>query len=323
VVKGNSETGLGHVYRTTLLAQDLVDYEILFVTLRGHDMAAENIRNHNFPVIRQGDDDLVDTVLSLDPQVVINDILATDKKYIEDLKSKAIVVVNFEDLGSGADIADLVINAIYEEKDIAANHLNGPMYFCLRDEFFQTNPTSFRDEVEEVLVTFGGTDANNLVKRVVGLIIPIVADRGIRLSIVTGPGYIHLQELKDFLDSQPQKGVELANGTKRISDYMARADIAFSSAGRTVFELANMLIPSVIIASHEREELHTFASEINGMKYIGRHDMISDQEIVHAFMELLDCTETRHNLYKRTKSVDVKNGRERVISALMRVIEEV
>ena len=84
-----------------------------------------------------------------------------------------------------------------------------------------------------------------------------------------------------------------------------------------------MLTPSVIISSHEREELHTFASEINGMKYIGRHDMISDQEIVHAFMELLDCTETRHNLYERTKSVDVKNGRERVISALMRVIEEV
>ena len=260
VAKGNSETGLGHVYRTTLLAQDLVGHEILFITVRGHDMAAENLRSQHFPVIRQGNEDLVDTVLSLDPQVVINDILATDKEYIGDLKSKGITVVNFEDLGSGADIADLVINAIYEEQDIGTNHLNGPMYFCLRDEFFQTHPAPFRNDVEEVLVTFGGTDANNLVKRVVGLVIPIVADRGIRLSIVTGPGYVHLEELKGFLACQPQKGVELANGTKRISDYMARADIAFSSAGRTVFELASMLIPSVIIASHEREERHTFAS---------------------------------------------------------------
>ena len=58
------------------------------------------------------------------------------------------------------------------------------------------------------------------------------------------------------------------------------------------------------------------------MKYIGRHDIISDQEIVRAFMELLDCTETRRNLHERAKSVDIKSGRERVISALMRVIEE-
>ena len=321
VVIGNSEVGLGHAYRTTLLAHDLVGHEILFVIARDHEMAAEHVRRHRFPVVRQGEEDLAETVLSLDPHVVINDILATATDYMGVLKSGGMPIVNFEDLGPGADLADRVVNAIYEEQNTGPNHLNGPDYYCIRDEFLQARPAPFRDAVEEVLITFGGTDANDLARRVAGLILPVVGARGIRVSIVTGPGYLHLEALREFLACQPEDGLELANGTKRISEYMARADIALSSAGRTVFELAAMRTPAVILASHEREERHTFASEANGMRYLGRHDTVSDEEIVHAFLELLDCADVRRSLYENTDGIDVKGGRRRVISALTSVIE--
>ena len=44
---------------------------------------------------------------------------------------------------------------------------------------------------------------------------------------------------------------------------MFAADIAFSSAGRTVYELALAGTPSIIMAQNERELTHFFASEEN------------------------------------------------------------
>lgn len=321
VVTGNRAIGLGHVYRTTLLADDLVGHEILFVVTRESEMAAEQVRLRRFPVVRQGGEDLAETVLSLDPDLVINDILDTQVDYMGVLRSADIRVVNFEDLGSGAGLADLVVNAIYEEGDTNPNHLNGPDYFCIRDEFLQAHPPPFRDTVAEVLITFGGTDPNDKTRRIAKLVLPLTSSRDIRLSIVTGPGYLHLERLKSYLEEHGGEKVELANGTKRISEYMARADLAFSSAGRTVFELAAMRTPALILASHAREQQHTFASEANGMFHLGQHDLVTDSEILDRFREVLDSEEIRRRQYERTGHLDFRSGRQRVLGALNSVLD--
>lgn len=44
-------------------------------------------------------------------------------------------VVTIEDLGEGADFADAVINALYEDHTRGDNYYWGANYVCLRDEF--------------------------------------------------------------------------------------------------------------------------------------------------------------------------------------------
>ena len=60
---------------------------------------------------------------------------------------------------------------------------------------------------------------------------------------------------------------------------MRKADIAFSSQGRTTFELASMGVPTIVMAQNEREQLHTFAQMDNGFINLGLGSEVSDEDI--------------------------------------------
>ncbi len=320
VVAGYGAIGMGHVYRAQLLAHEMMDHQITFLCTRESDLAARQLAANKFSTRVQIGGDLAAEVLELKPDVVINDFLDTPADYIRRLKAKGVRAVNIEDMGSGAAEADLVINALYEQRPVSPNLRVGPDFFCLRDEFLQATPLPFRPEVRNVLITFGGTDAPDLTRRIVELIFPIAKARGISLSIVTGPGYAHAKKLQRRVDLMRSDLIEVANGTKRISEYMSRADLAFSSAGRTVFELATMRVPAIILAANEREVTHTFASPENGLAYLGRHDGVDDQTIRRTFENLLNDSGLRRAMYDRMMQHDFRSGKKRVIDEILKVL---
>ena len=95
--------------------------------------------------------------------MVINDVLDTTKDFVLKLKEKGSLVVNFEDLGKGADFADAVFNELYEvPKNNFNNYFWGHKYVTLRDEFDAANPNANKSRIKEVIIMFGGTDPNNL-----------------------------------------------------------------------------------------------------------------------------------------------------------------
>jgi spore coat polysaccharide biosynthesis predicted glycosyltransferase SpsG len=316
VVIGYPAVGLGHVSRAATVAHELMHHDVHFLCPRGSELAATQLAARALPVHLHDAGDLADCVLALQPDLVVNDILNTDREYVERLKTAGAAVVNFEDLGSGARVADLVINAIFMEPDVCGNHLNGPAYFCIRDEFLHAPSRADRVTVREILVTFGGTDPSDNTSRVARLILPRTRALGIHVSFVTGPGYAHLDRLQEILAGVPAADATLAHDTRRMSDYMARADFAFSSAGRTVFELAAMGVPAVIVAANEREESHTFACEDNGFVYLGGSDQVTDTAIVSALERLIESAGTRRQMSERMQKWDFRKGRERVLGAI-------
>ena len=61
---------------------------------------------------------------------------------IDSLKSNEIVVVNFEDLGTGASTADLTINELYDVPRVSGERfLWGYDYFFVREEFENAKST--------------------------------------------------------------------------------------------------------------------------------------------------------------------------------------
>ena len=63
----------------------------------------------------------------------------------------------------GADAADLVFNELYDDRKAdGIRRFCGPAVACLREEFYSVRPRAAQDAVREILVTFGGTDPNNL-----------------------------------------------------------------------------------------------------------------------------------------------------------------
>jgi CMP-N-acetylneuraminic acid synthetase/spore coat polysaccharide biosynthesis predicted glycosyltransferase SpsG len=306
VVAGNPQIGLGHVHNALILAGDLVRHDLRFLVPDGHDLAGDALAAHHYPVHRQDGEALVDRIVTLGADAVVNDILDTDVEYITALKQHGLTVINFEDLGPGARHADVVVNAIYPERQFLPGHHFGPRYFLARTEFLVGPLNDIRPSVERVLVTFGGTDPDNLTARVLNVIGPICADRQIAVDVILGRGYGH---------AKPASGaaITVRDSVGNISDFMRAADVAFTSAGRTVFELALVGTPSIILAQNEREQTHLFATEANGFLTLGLGRACPPGDIKRAFADLVENPASRRRMHELMQATDLRGGRERVV----------
>lgn len=317
VITGYQEVGLGHVYNATLIASDIMEHELSFLVDDKSQMAYDKISSLNFKVDIQKSANIVDDILEQKPDVVISDILDTSAEYVIALKNAGIKTINFEDLGGGAANADLVFNAIYPEIEKKENHFFGPDYFCIRDEFILSEQNIIKENVERVLLSFGGVDPANNTKRVLDIILPICKEKGIAIDIVTGFGYKKYDEIEAYTSDL----VKIYRDVKNISDFMLNADIAFTSGGRTTYELALIGVPTIVICQNERELTHLFANKSNGFSNLGLYSNTNETLIISAFNELLDYEERlkRRILMKKNK---ISEGRRNVVNKIKEFINK-
>lgn len=320
VVVGYPAIGMGHVYRALMLAHEISGHKVTFLCTRASELAVSSIAARDYRTVVQKSDDLAAEVLALEPDLVINDILNTDEDYMRRLTEAGVRCVNFEDEGPGAVHAELVINALYEEKLEDPRFCYGPRYFCLRDEFASAMRNDFRPELKTVLITFGGTDTKDMARRTLNCIEPVCRERGITIRIVAGPGYAHKDAMDAHIAALGNPLVEFTYITNVMSRMMEEADLAICSAGRTVYELAHMRVPAMVLAHHEREARHTFARAHNGFAYLGIMDKVSDRKIRTVFTCLLD-PERRHRLFERQDRFTFARNKGRVVGQMLGLLE--
>lgn len=319
VVKGYSEIGLGHAYRCLTIANCLTLFNISFVCEEESAEAYELIKKHNYDCHLCGKGSLFTQIKKLKPDLIVNDTLDTSEFYMSQLNTLGAKIISFEDLGHGARHADLVINDLYPSSQAEVNTLSGPKYFCLRDEFTSLAPKKMSASIQEVLLCFGGTDPANLTTRVLNLLTQSKYFPDLNITVVTGPGYENTQNLEAGFSIYDN--VRIVPRTKRISDYMYLADLAFTSNGRTVFELSSVNTLSISISQNERETTHLYASNQNGIYNLGLHSTVSDHEIMESFELFYRSEITRRKYHERLKRFDVAGGTQRVVGIINDLIK--
>ena len=317
VVTGNNKVGLGHVYNTLLVANDILNHQITFLVDKDSKMAYEKISSKNYPVLIQKFINIIDDIKEINPDLVINDQLDTSLDYIQQLNKLNIKTVNFEDLGEGSKSADLVINAIYPEKQVLKNHYFGHSYFILRDEFLYSNQKIIEKDVKNILITFGGVDPNNYTKKVIDSIYDHCIDNNINITVIAGFGYEGYNSLTKY------KNLDIKKNVSNISKYMINADLIFTSAGRTTYEIASIGTPSIVLAQNERELTHFFASSEFGFLNLGLGYNLSSNDIYSNLLELLNSYESRLYMNELMKKNDLKIGRKEVNKLIQNLLEKI
>lgn len=320
VVAGWPAIGMGHVFRALMLAHEITSHRVSFVCTRESELAVESIARKDYRIVRQGQEDLADTVLALNPDLVVNDILNTTTAYMKRLVAAGARCVNFEDEGPGASLARLVVNALYEGES-TDRLCSGPDFFCLRDEFVNAARNPFRPEVKTVLITFGGTDQHDCSRRVLDIIEPICRAYGIAVRLVAGPGYAHKDAMEAHLKKLDNPLVTFTWATNVMSRMMEGADLAICSAGRTVYELAHMRVPALVLATHEREARHTFARPRHGFAFVGIMDRVGDGRIRNTFLAMLK-NPRRERFWQRQDSMDFTVNKNRVVRRMLGLLNE-
>lgn len=309
VVNAYRKIGTGHVYRCLSIASKLVFHEVLFLLDEQHDLGINIVDNYNYTYrTYDGDDDLLNILREYNPQVVVNDILDTSEEYILSLKNEGYFVVNFEDLGTGTNVADVVFDALYEHDLNQENIFTGHKYYVLKDEFYFQPKKIITNDVKNVLITFGGTDPNNLSQKVLESVLSTNFDG--RINVILGLGYSDVEALVAKYEANP--AVQIYQNISNISEFMFKADIIFTSAGRTMYEVCSLGVPTICLCQNDREITHVFGNAENGFINMGLGEAVTREEIAEQFMNLVNNPELREDMNRKMLLIDLKNGFENI-----------
>ena len=313
VVNAFDEIGTGHVYRCLSIASKLVFHDALFLLDEQHQLGIDIVNSYNYPYkLYDGEDDLIKILSEYSPHIVINDILDTSAEYVTALKDDGYFVVNFEDLGEGTKVADVVFDALYEHETSEKNVFTGHKYYILKDEFYFQPQKVVTQNVENVLITFGGTDPNNFTEKVIDSILSTSYDG--RINVILGLGYEGLERLIEKYE--PNQSVQIYRNVSDISEFMFKADVIFTSAGRTMYEVCSLGVPTICLCQNERELSHVFANESNGFINMGLGVDIERQAIIDEFVNLVNSYENRMEMNQKMLGVDLKDGFENIWSII-------
>jgi CMP-N-acetylneuraminic acid synthetase len=316
VLTGYAEVGLGHVYRALTLANFLTSYRLVFLVDNKSYLALKKLKENNYEVYMQQNANIIEDINDHNPDIIINDILDTRIEYMKTLKTSGYRVINFEDLGEGAKHADAVINALYEPGCKAKNLYSGYKYFCARDEFLATPIKEISEKVQNVLITFGGTDQCNLTLKVITAIKSYCHKHNIKITVILGLGYDKVDTLSEYKD------IEIFHDVKSISDHMYKADIIFTSGGRTVYEAACIGTPVIVLSQNQRELTHNLVRSDKSLFFAGYGPDLKPDHILHEFRDLVNNFNRRKEMSRQMLSKNLRIGTRRVVKILKRLIEE-
>lgn len=319
-VDGGDDIGMGHIYRCLTIAAEIKSFlncRIKFVSNPEYPAGIKKIESEGYTVVQAYPDRTFNQIKSLSPDIVFLDVLNTRKENVQALHDTSAVIINLEDMGAGLEHADVVVNALYESSGENANQFFGPDYLVLREEFTDVTP-SIREEVENVLLTFGGSDPLNLSTQVVTALVDHQSEYEYKL--VLGPDFSDWDEL-NALDPAIRNEFDTLTNVTDMSNLMRWADIAVCSGGRTVYELAATGTPAAVITQNgrESERIKTLADD-GIVEFVGHGEQTDASEIVDVVMDLAADYEHRREMSKRGRELIDGNGIQRIIDIVNDVI---
>ncbi len=312
-LEGYKELGMGHIYRGIQLASILFEHNVSFAISKRSKLAIDKIEELNYKCYIINDNNDVANIIDNEKiDIVVNDILDTEKTYINMLKSHGCRVINLEDLGDGIQAADIVINDLYTKQNDLPNCYWGQKYYCIKDEFLIATQKKHSDEVHEVLIMFGGTDPCNITQKALYAISKLPQEfHNIHYTIIMGAGNKNINDIKKLI---PKLNINatLLKDVNVVSEYMSKADLAISSQGRTMYELAHMTVPTIVIAQNKRELCHEFGYISNGFINLGIASELDENTIRETLIWLINSPKIRAQIKKKMESFEIEKGIYRV-----------
>jgi CMP-N-acetylneuraminic acid synthetase/spore coat polysaccharide biosynthesis predicted glycosyltransferase SpsG len=309
------ELGMGHVYRALALAQELARHNILIATTKSMPLGKEFFDGQVFQHVEiDSRAELAALAKSHAAQLTVLDILDTDIKLVQAIQLTGSKVVTFEDLGPGAEAADLLVSDLYpnprvpKEKQLTGieNAILAPSFETLARKH------ETKTEVSRVLVLFGGTDPSELATKSlraleeIGFAGEVVCIRGLGASDISA---------QDF-----KLNLQILRNVKNMPAEMAKADLALSSAGRTITELAQIGVPTICLAQNQKELAHTHATEANGVVNLGLGLDVDTSSLAKALSELIESKQLRDKLHQSSLLATKTRSNSNVVDRILRTL---
>ncbi len=310
-VDGSRVLGMGHVYRSLAVAEALRESsraEIGFLMSADHAEGIATVSRSGYPVrvFKPGGlEALLDSIRDFAPSVVINDLPLVEETYLRSLAHLGALTVNLvdtlEDLERVSQDAQFVISVMNEDRETPEGFYGGPAFAILR-RHFQGRERAFREKPARILLTFGGADPQSLTLKVAKALAPLTKD--VEVVSVAGPAFPHTLVF-EALQRTSGCHLPLVRGVDvQIADLMLDADLVLCSGGMSVYEIAALGTPGVVLAQNAREDrrMREF-SRFGTIEYLGLGVDVDESAILGTVRRILTDPGRRRAMSAKGRSL--------------------
>ncbi|HQI42370.1 MAG TPA: UDP-2,4-diacetamido-2,4,6-trideoxy-beta-L-altropyranose hydrolase [Ignavibacteriaceae bacterium] len=251
LTEGGKNIGFGHITRCTALYQAFEERGIIpkFI-VNGDDSVFDLLADKNYEIFDWIDEKerLLELIQNVD--IAIIDSYLADISIYQTISEIVKVPVYIDDNKRLDYPKGVVVNgAIYAEElnypvKKGVTYLLGSKYMPLRKEFWDVPEKEIKENIESVMITFGGDDMRNMTPKVLRLLQNNFPD--LIKNVVIGKGFKNICEVEELKDNKTN--LIYYPDAEKIKNVMLESDIAISAAGQTLYELAVTRTPTIAIS---------------------------------------------------------------------------
>ncbi|MCT7588135.1 UDP-2,4-diacetamido-2,4,6-trideoxy-beta-L-altropyranose hydrolase [Aliarcobacter butzleri] len=246
--------GLGHITRCLVLANEFKKNRCkVFFAIKNNELAIERIKAQQFDMIIASNDNFdyfnwIEKILKENEiDIFIGDIRdGFPIELISYMKNKNILTVAIDEPSDYAKECDMSFyppHAIIDKTKYKGKVYQGLEYVILRPEFYEKFE-KVKNEIPNVLVMMGGTDAYNLTLPVIKKI-----DRykeNFEIKLILSEKHKDLDLLNKFAKISKHK-VIIYNKVENMASFLNNIDFAISQFGTVAYEYLIKNIPAIYI----------------------------------------------------------------------------
>lgn len=337
-VDANERIGVGHLMRCIALAyaMESLGLQIVFATNKEGSVVLSQRENSRFRVNVTPDFASIDEELQwlecLAKQQRVNAIVLDGYHFTESYRLflhslQGILIVLDDCNDSGLLYADVVINPVnratelhYQASAPGAKCLLGQNYTLLRPEFCQRYEEGYLQRTE-CLITMGGAD-------VAGLTLPLLnavtqfAPQVRPVSVVTGSAYRPVNQVRELVVSSLEDICHYHNVLDMSQRYV-RAKLAISAAGGSIFELAALAVPSIIVVVADNQLKAAVEQQEKGWcKLVDARDSFDIDRVIETLNQLWNSTEDRVMMHQRAQCSAIIDGAHNAAREIIAVMNQ-
>jgi spore coat polysaccharide biosynthesis predicted glycosyltransferase SpsG/CMP-N-acetylneuraminic acid synthetase len=309
---GSSRIGMGHVYRSLAIADALREgsrAEIAFLMSADHAEGLTTVSGHGYPVrlVGSGLETALERIRDFAPEILVNDLPSLDAAYLKALGYLGATTVNLVDTLDDLEVTEhykqVIVSVMNEERETPEGFYGGPEYAILRSHFHgRESAKEIREEPKMVLLTFGGSDPQGLTLKAARSLEALAA--GVEVVAVAGPAFSYRREFEAMAPDLLRRIPLINEAGGHIADLMLEADVVVCSGGMSVYEIAALGTPGLVLAQNAKEDARMREFERRGtVEYLGLGTDVNEGALRSAVERLLADTARRRAMSDRGRAL--------------------
>jgi len=301
ITEGGRDIGFGHVTRCISLYQAFEEKGILPNLIIKGDESVESIvhekRYEIFDWLK--DKERFFEVLEGADVAIVDSYMADQKTYKR--LAKAVRVPVYIDDNKRLEYPDGVLvngtvyaDEIYPRQKGGMTYLLGTAYIPIRKDFWDVSKKRIREDVESLVITFGGDDFRNMTPKILRFLTERYPE--IKKKVIIGGGFKNSGQIESVKDKKTE--LIWQSSGYQMRRVFASSDIAITAGGQTLYELARIGMPAIAIIVADNQ-----INNVRGWQKVGfveNAGLWNDKELLSRLFESLECLRQKKHRFQRS-----------------------